>query len=124
MPIGDYCFALPLAIGNYSDLNLIDGEPWRQKHVLYPPRFYVIGRQQPKSLFSIAALGRKHDAIALGALWRMNETRRPARRPFYLAHRPEKGRYISDGTFQYNRNDCVRCSSPATLIVSALTGQI
>src|SRR5205814_3985551 len=73
MPISDYRFALLLAIGNNSNFDFVSGEPRRHNNVRHLALFHVIGGEQQKSFYPIAADGRKQDTFALGAFSRMNE---------------------------------------------------
>ena len=65
----------------------------------------VVRREQPKPVPTVAAFRRKHDALALYSLRRVNETRRPIWRPLRLADRSKKRRHICHRTVQC---DCER----------------
>ena len=99
MPIRDGCFALILAGGNDSNLNLVSCETWRNEDVLHATLLHIVGCQYPKSLFTIGARGGEYDALALLALRRVNKMRLPGRRPLHFADWSKKRRHLRGRSF-------------------------
>src|SRR6059058_6101086 len=95
-PIRYCCFAVLFAVGNNTDLNLVSRERRGHNYVLHPAVPDVVCGEQPKSIPAVAGACSEYDALALYALYRVNETRRPIWRPFCLAYGSKKRRYIRD----------------------------
>ncbi len=100
MSIGYGCLAVSTVIRKHSDFNFVSRKTWRYPNILHPTFFYVVGGQQPKSLLAVRGGRREHHTLALSSFRRMNETRRPAWRPFRLPDRSKERRDGRDRPFQ------------------------
>ena len=65
MPIRDRRFALPVAIGNYLDFDLVSREAGRHDDVFHTALPSVVCCEQPKLLSAIGACDGEDDTLAL-----------------------------------------------------------
>src|SRR6266496_3465398 len=77
MAIRNRRLALPVAIGNNANFDLIRGQPGRNNHIFYPAFIHIVDCQQPEPLPTRARCGCENRAFTLCSFRWMTENAQP-----------------------------------------------